>query len=105
MYMYEAPTIFWALWKAVSPFIDPETKQKVRFVTAKEAAQEFSEPFGEVRCPHALLLRQGGTCMRCLTSEHAVLQLLPTELGGSAPWIPVEDAIVKFNVYPSAKVA
>ena len=50
LYMYEAPTIFWALWKAVSPFIDPDTKQKVRFVTAKDAA-EFKDVFGEVRSP------------------------------------------------------
>ena len=46
--MYEAPTIFWALWKAVSPFIDPETKRKVRFVGAKEARKEFQELMGEV---------------------------------------------------------
>lgn len=51
MYMLDAPMIFWALWKAVGPFIDPETKQKVRFVSAKEAAQDFEELFGEVRGP------------------------------------------------------
>ena len=49
IYMLDAPTIFWALWKAVGPFIDPETKKKVRFVSAKGAAQEFNELFGEVR--------------------------------------------------------
>ena len=49
MYMLDAPTIFWALWRAVSPFIDPETKQKVRFVSAKDAAQAFEALPGEVR--------------------------------------------------------
>ena len=49
LFMYEAPTIFWALWKAVSPFIDPDTKRMVRFDSAKEATKEFQELMGKVR--------------------------------------------------------
>lgn len=41
LFMYEAPTIFWALWHAVSPFIDPETKKKVSFVYGTSAAEDF----------------------------------------------------------------
>ena len=41
--MYEAPTMFWTLWHLVSPFIDPETKQKVVFVSSKSAISEFQK--------------------------------------------------------------
>lgn len=41
--MYEAPTMFWGLWQLVSPFIDPETKDKVVFVSSKTAIKEFQE--------------------------------------------------------------
>ncbi len=41
--MYEAPTMFWTLWQLVSPFIDPETKQKVVFVSSKSAISEFQK--------------------------------------------------------------
>ena len=55
LFMYEAPTIFWALWTAVKPFIDPETKRKVRFVGVKDLAKEgILELMGEVR--HDVLL-------------------------------------------------
>lgn len=43
LWMYEAPTMFWTLWHLVSPFIDPETKQKVVFVSSKSAIAEFQK--------------------------------------------------------------
>lgn len=43
LWMYEAPTMFWGLWQLVSPFIDPETKSKVVFVSSKSAIKEFQE--------------------------------------------------------------
>lgn len=41
--MYDAPTMFWAVWQIVSPFIDPATKEKVTFVSSSSAVQEFQE--------------------------------------------------------------
>eukprot|EP00798_Chlamydomonas_sp_ICE-L_P018799 gene18799-25344_t len=42
MYICHAPFIFWGMWKLVSPFIDPVTKQKIRFVEKATAAQDLS---------------------------------------------------------------
>jgi len=36
--MVGAPTIFWGLWRVVSPFIDSETRKKVVFVGAGATA-------------------------------------------------------------------
>lgn len=58
--MYEAPTMFWTIWQLVSPFIDPETKQKVVFVSSKSAIAEFQKAIGPSVSP----------CGRCL-SHHA----------------------------------
>lgn len=41
--MYDAPTMFWAVWQLVSPFIDPATKEKVTFVSSSSAVQEFQK--------------------------------------------------------------
>lgn len=44
--MFSAPFIFGALWKAVSPFIDPDTKKKVIFVSGGTAKPEIEDIFG-----------------------------------------------------------
>ena len=41
--MYEAPSMFWAVWQLVSPFIHPDTKAKVVFVSSKSAIKEFQQ--------------------------------------------------------------
>ena len=56
--MFCAPFIFGALWKAVSPFIDPDTKKKVVFVNSSTAKSEIGDIFEPkvrvvaLQCPH-----------------------------------------------------
>ena len=48
--MFDAPGIFYALWKVVSPFVDSVTKAKIEFVDGKKALEEFKNTIGlEVR--------------------------------------------------------
>ena len=35
--------MFWAVWQLVSPFIHPDTKAKVVFVSSKSAIKEFQQ--------------------------------------------------------------
>ncbi|GFR43893.1 hypothetical protein Agub_g5022 [Astrephomene gubernaculifera] len=66
LFLYEAPMAFYAIWRAVSPFVDPVTKTKINFVFAKNAHDEFEKVFD--------------------------LHLLPRELGGEGEWHPIEEA-------------
>ena len=43
--MYDAPGIFHALWKLVSPFIDHHTRSKIKFLYGKEGIAEFQRAF------------------------------------------------------------
>ncbi|GBF97594.1 hypothetical protein Rsub_10730 [Raphidocelis subcapitata] len=36
VFILDAPTIFWVLFKAISPFLDPVTKTKIEFVYSKD---------------------------------------------------------------------
>lgn len=42
LWMFESPSIFWALWKAVSPFVDSATKKKIEFVSGAKAVDEIT---------------------------------------------------------------
>ena len=44
--MFNAPFIFNSLWRAVSPFIDPDTKKKIIFVNDNTAKSELEDIFG-----------------------------------------------------------
>ena len=44
--MLDAPGIFWALWKVVSPFVDSVTKSKIEFVDGEKAIEEFKKMIG-----------------------------------------------------------
>ena len=54
--MYDAPTMFWAVWQLVTPFIDPETKEKVVFVSSKSAIHEFQQAIDPSVSLHTLAL-------------------------------------------------
>ena len=43
LWMYEAPGIFHALWRIVSPFVDHNTRAKIKFVYGAEGIKEFQE--------------------------------------------------------------
>ncbi len=47
MYICHAPLVFWGMWKMACPFLDPVTKDKIRFVT-KENEEEQLGPLREV---------------------------------------------------------
>ncbi|KAG2439240.1 hypothetical protein HXX76_004601 [Chlamydomonas incerta] len=66
LFLYEAPVAFYAIWRAVSPFVDPVTKTKINFVYSKHAHDDFEKVFD--------------------------LHLLPTDLGGQGDYHPIEEA-------------
>jgi len=41
--MIDAPKIFWACWKIISPWVDPVTAKKIRFIKLKELTQYVDE--------------------------------------------------------------
>lgn len=40
IYVVNAPVLFWGLWNIVKPFVDPNTKAKLQFVSSMEHAVE-----------------------------------------------------------------
>ncbi|GLC33863.1 hypothetical protein PLESTB_000812300 [Pleodorina starrii] len=45
LWLYNAPYIFYGLYKMVYPFIDPVTREKVKFIYEKDAEAEFLAAF------------------------------------------------------------
>jgi hypothetical protein len=44
VFVVDAPTIFWILWNALWPFIDPITRAKVHFVNSTKFDQTTGAP-------------------------------------------------------------
>lgn len=65
--IYNAPTIFWAIWQGAQQFMDPVVQQKIVFVEGEEGKQEI----------HA----------------RVSTDVLPRSVGGSGALIPVEQAL------------
>eukprot|EP00775_Hariotina_reticulata_P011182 gene11182-11332_t len=70
LYMFNAPGIFWALWKVVKPFIDPVTREKVVFLSTSD--------------------------LQVLHQEVGV-ELLPSYLGGTAKLVDIQDAAAQHS--------
>jgi hypothetical protein len=64
-YMVGAPAVFWGLWRMMQPFIVPGVKAKIKFVKA------------------------------CAPELAAFIppDVLPVDMGGAAPFVPVEAAV------------
>ncbi len=43
LWFLNAPFIFWGLWKVVSPFIQPTTKEKIKFLSGGRRAQMLDD--------------------------------------------------------------
>ncbi|GMH34079.1 hypothetical protein BSKO_01913 [Bryopsis sp. KO-2023] len=57
VWLYNAPTIFWTVWKVLEPFLDKVTKEKIKFVYGTNAIKQFKQ----VCDPHTLPPELGGT--------------------------------------------
>ncbi|DBA67929.1 TPA: hypothetical protein ACH3X2_014131 [Trebouxia sp. C0005] len=67
LWFLNAPFIFWSLWRVVSPFIQANTKAKIKFLSGKDRErmlQEFIPP-----------------------------DVLPQIYGGQAAMVPIEEAV------------
>lgn len=67
LWFLNAPFIFWGLWRVVSPFIQPSTKDKIKFLSGKDGER---------------MLRQ-----------HIPQDVLPQIYGGAAAMVPIEQAV------------
>lgn len=74
IYMINAPIIFDSLWKVVSPFIDPVSRSKVRFIFGANGMEELQRNIDKKTLPRAY----GGL------SEEILVHNVARELGVSA---------------------
>ncbi|KAL4434601.1 hypothetical protein ABPG77_002724 [Micractinium sp. CCAP 211/92] len=57
VWMLDAPTIFWGLWKIVEPFVDATARKNIRFVNGQAGRAALVESLG----PAVVPLEYGGT--------------------------------------------
>jgi hypothetical protein len=65
LWLAEPPTIFMALWKLITPFVAPATREKINFVAGKDVAS--------------------------VVGKHVDTALLPADWGGTTPLRPLDD--------------
>ena len=117
-----APAMFWLMWKAVTPFIDPVTKAKVAFCTtdagvrAETAAHlglgQLYETLGGSRPDHDLDVAEGEARLRGLeAARRAQLEATAREMGLEgwqsklAPWVGTAAAAGKEEEVEAAEEA
>lgn len=75
LYFYNPPAIFFGLWRALAPLLPPATKGKIKLIDAKQR-DELLEAVGA--------------------------DVLPSEYGGKAELVPVEEAVRRFGLPPAS---
>ena len=65
LWLAEPPTVFMALWKLITPFVAPATREKINFVAGKDVA--------------------------AVVGKHVDTSLLPADWGGTTPLRPLDD--------------
>lgn len=54
VFVVNIPSIFWYLWKLMSPFLGPRTKQKIHVLSREEQKQELLHVFEEDQLPDSV---------------------------------------------------
>lgn len=77
LFIYEAPTVFWALWNCIWPFLTAATRDKVQLVSGDAG----------------------------LKTIHSMVpaDILPGTLGGSSPLKPFADAVKSLGIGEGVK--
>lgn len=61
LWFLNAPFIFWGLWRVVSPFIQPSTKDKIKFLSGKDGERMLRQHIPQdvsLHLPPAMTLMQ-----------------------------------------------
>ncbi|CAI5470896.1 unnamed protein product [Closterium sp. Yama58-4] len=89
LFLIHVPTVFWTLWKLVSPFIDPITKRKFRFLEDKAIEETLGAAIPRKQLPS----RYGGegeftpirTVQLCLLSPRPLSHRDAPSFRGASP--------------------